>query len=191
MDANALFAMALGLSSPWEVKERVSMGRRTWETGWRAGKGSDTLWTSSTSPDDQYVAPQGAWTEVTSQCLQWATADDGSRYCKRYKTINHPAVAQQWNYRGSTHSEYADPRGRVTRVIDPDLEVTTTQYVGLTRIVTTGLKFDPSSHGNLAGNDEGGAEDQGACRVTGSENRGLGSRTFNAGRVGSPCPNWM
>lgn len=127
------------------------MGRRTWETGWRTGRGSDYIWTSPMGPEDQHVEAQTGWTEITDQCLKWGTADDGSRICTVYKTINHPTVPEQWTYNNATHYEYNDPRGRVTRVVNANLEVATTSYSGLMRTVVTGQKYNPSTRGNLSG----------------------------------------
>lgn len=114
-------------------------GHLAWETTWRAGDGAGVDWTSDLAPDDVYDPGQAAWTEVTDQCASWILHPDGTRSCRAYKTIQHPAIPPSTTYNNSTHYSY-DAHNRVILVRNPNQTVTRTDYAetttGSTRTIT-------------------------------------------------------
>ncbi len=118
-------------------------GRMIWETGWRGNRGSDLVWAQPLAPDDGVVAAQDAWDEETTRCIEWGhDPETGGSYCARYQVIHHPSIPPQLKYANSRHYTY-DALGRITLVINPNGEAVRTTYPGLTKSVTTGLRWDP------------------------------------------------
>ena len=94
-------------------------GRKTWESGWRATEGADSLWASPWAPGDVFSPSQGAWSEI------WP-ATNGSLakagLSASYQATLHPAVPAGLDSQSTRYSY--DGQGRLVAVQRPTGELT-------------------------------------------------------------------
>ncbi|MDP2815576.1 MAG: RHS repeat-associated core domain-containing protein [Rectinemataceae bacterium] len=127
-----------------------SMGRKTWETTWKAGLGTDEGWEQPYGPGSEFIPATDGRVETFSTivCIrEEPNLDPGSgpeSTCVEWGTItssiHHPGSPAQLVTVGLGNvQQIYDEYGRPKISISPNGEVTQIEYQGLSKSITSGL----------------------------------------------------